>query len=467
MLNIMTSLFLTLTFSVFNDPWVYAQNVSPDNITVYTRIDKLEIKDQGRGPKHNIRLNIEGSPGLKLAFLARATGGISRIPLNMFDTTAQDNTTAKAYMNVDDEWRPILYRVDQFAYNSSMKNTVKPNATFSGIQFHGKSTPGNKGILHLQNFVVYRGEDSSPPKAPSNLSTTQTPQGIHLSWSPAIDNIGAALYVISRAGEKNSFTKIAESSLPEYVDNPSTTGNYQYRVLAVDFENNMSSWSTTTSMTVEKSYPASPLTKYEQDRLEYSQNIRGIYQRGQNKVRKGWVLQFGDSLTGAYLYRTAAESALGRYSVEARGRAGWKTSRGREIIVSDLKQVNPEFCFILYGTNNQKDASRISQAMEDLLKMAQACATNGAVPIIATIPPTFKKHSRGSEENFNVALVETCREHHIPIAYLYEEIQAQSNPRSYFIRDGVHWHKKAFPLTGQVWKQAMEQVMFAILDRPD
>jgi len=220
-------------------------------------------------------------------------------------------------------------------------------------------------------------------------------------------------------------------------------------------------------MTVEKSFPALSHSKYELDRREYGQHIRDIYQAGKDKVRKGWILQFGDSLTGAYLYRTAAESALGRYSIEARGRAGWKTSSGREIIDSDLKQVNPEFCFILYGTNNRKDASSNAQAMKDLLKIAQACAKNGTVPIIATIPPSFKKHSQGEEGDFNEALVETCKEHHIPVAYLFEEIQAQSDPRSYFVRDGVHWHKKAFPLTGKVWKQAMEQVMFVLLDRPD
>lgn len=202
----------------------------------------------------------------------------------MFDTTARDNTTARAYMNVDEVWSPIVYRADQFAYNSSMKKTVRPNATFSGIQFHGRPTPGNQGVLHLQNFVVYRGEDTTPPKTPTDLSIKQTTQGIQLSWSPAIDNIGAALYVTSRAGEKNAFTKIAESPLPEYVDHPSSTGTYQYRVLAVDFENNMSAWSKTTSITAEKSFPALPHSKYELDRLEYGQYIWDIYQAGKGKV---------------------------------------------------------------------------------------------------------------------------------------------------------------------------------------
>ncbi len=465
--NFPTPLILTFALLTLPSPWVFAQNESTDKITVYTRVNQLEIKDQGRGPKHHIPITIEGPKELKVAFLARATGGISKVPLNLFDTTVRDNTTATAYMNVDEQWRPIVYRVDRFSYNSSRKKTVKPNAMFSGILFHGRPTPGNNGVLHIQNFLVYRGEDRTPPKAPTNISSKQTTQGIQLSWSPAIDNIGTALYVISRGSEKGGFTKIAETSLPEYVDHPSSPGGYQYRVLAIDFENNMSPWSKPTSMTARRSLPASPHSQYERDRLAYSQHIRDIYQSGNGKVRKGSILQFGDSLTGAHLYRVAAESALGRYTIEARGRAGWKTSKGREIIDSDLKQVNPEFCFILYGTNNRKNSSRIEQAMEDLLNMAQACASHGAVPIIATIPPSFKKRSRGEEGNFNEALVETCREHHIPIAYLYEEIQAQSDPRSFFVRDGIHWHKKAFPLTGKVWAQAMNQVMFALLDRPD
>ncbi len=467
MLETPTRFFLAFVILMLNSPWALAKETRVDDMTVYTRLDQLDIKDQGRGPKHAIPLNIEGSTGLKLAFLARATGGISSIRLNMFDTIARDNTTPKAYANVDADWRPILYRVDQFRYNSSMRKTVRPRASFSGIRFHGKATPGNKGVLHLQNFVVYRGEDTIPPSAPTGLTAKETPEGIQLTWTPAVDNVGPALYVISRAGINRKFSKIAESSIPAYIDRPPTSGVQEYRVLAIDFQNNSSPWSKGTSIKVERSFPAPNLTHYERDRLAYSQHIRRIHQAGRGKVRRGVVLQFGDSLTGAYSYRTAAESALGRYTVEARGRAGWKTSRGREIIHSDLKQINPEFCFILYGTNNRKDSAGIDQAMEDLLKIAKACASNGTVPIIATIPPSFKKRSRGSEADFNEALIAMCREHSIPIAYLYEEIQAQPNPRSFFIRDGVHWHKKAFPLTGRVWKEAMDHVMFALLDRPD
>ena len=445
---------------------VRAEQSVEETITVYTQVDSIDIKDEGSGPRYSIPIKIEGSVGLKLAFRARATGGISSIRLNMFDTVSGDNTTPKAYADVDEKWRPILYRVDQFRYNSSLQKTVQAKASFSGIQFHGKRTPENKGMLHLENFVIYRGDDGEAPTPPSDLNARSTQQGIHLTWSPAIDKVGIARYVVSRAIQKEPFMKIAESTSLDFIDHPPATGNLAYRVLAVDFENNMSAWSNPISVDSPQKFPEPELNAYERDRLAYGPAIRKIHESGKHKVQRGWILQFGDSLTGAHLYRTATESALGLFTVEARGRAGWKTSQGREIIDSDLMQIRPEFCLILYGTNNRKD-SEIDEAMQDLLDIAQSCASSGAVPIIATIPPSFKKRSWGSEEDFNQGIRHLGQKHHIPIAYLYEEIQAQSDPRSFFARDGVHWHKKAFPLTGRVWKQAMDQVLFALLDRPD
>src|SRR5215510_1403949 len=82
------------------------QDKSSGGVTIYQRIDQLDIKDAGKGPAHDIPVKIAGSTGLKLAFLARATGGITTVPLNMFDAKAQDNTTPKSYAWVDESWRP-------------------------------------------------------------------------------------------------------------------------------------------------------------------------------------------------------------------------------------------------------------------------------------------------------------------------------------------------------------------------
>ena len=93
MLKTTAPLFLALAILMLNGSWVLAQKAPLDGITVFKSLDQIEVKDQGHGPRHTIPVKIEGSIGLKLAFLDRATGGISTIPLNMFDTVSRDTSS--------------------------------------------------------------------------------------------------------------------------------------------------------------------------------------------------------------------------------------------------------------------------------------------------------------------------------------------------------------------------------------
>lgn len=451
-----------------------SQETTAIEVTVYHQATHLEITDRGKGPRQSIPLQIDGSAGLKLAFLARATGGITTIPLNMFDGQAGDNKTPRSYAHVGQTWRPVVYHVDRFRYNSS-NQSVRPQAIYKNVAFYGRPTPGNKGVLSLRNVVVYRGEDTTPPEAPIDVTTTEEMSGVKLSWSAADDNVGVATYVISRASGGSPFVKIAQSALPRYVDMAPSIGDYRYRVLAVDFQDNLSPWSKTTAITLTKNARTSPAPSiYEEDRLSYAQHIRNIHASGKGKVVKGKVLQFGDSLTGALNYMLETEAALGRYILEARGRSGWKTDQGRTVIATDIKEVNPEFCLILYGTNNPKSnglfgwGSTINAAMEDMLTMAKACEDNGTVPVIATIPPRgFTDPQSQPEADYNAALIKMCRANKIPIAYLFEEFQAQPDRRKLLYTDGVHWGVDGFSVASQVWRRAMDQVTFVLLDRPD
>jgi isochorismate hydrolase len=138
------------------------------------------------------------------------------------------------------------------------------------------------------------------------------------------------------------------------------------------------------------------------------------------------------------------------------------------VIASDIKQVNPEFCLILFGTNNSKSQFAIDEAMEDILAMAKACEENGTVPVVATIPPRgFEDPESKPEAEYNAALVKACRRNQIPVAYLFEEFQTQPERRALLATDGVHWGKGGFPIAARAWKKAMEQVTFALLDRTE
>ena len=183
---------------------------------------------------------------------------------------------------------------------------------------------------------------------------------------------------------------------------------------------------------------------------------------------QGRVLCFGDSITGATNYRRYVESALGRYDVWARGYPAQRTSFGRNKAQQVLEEVNPEFCLIMFGTNNSKAPQAIPQAMGDLVAIARSCEQHGTVPVIATIPPRgFRDPKSEPEARFNQAVIQTCREHHIPVAYVFEAFQAGGDRRKLLAPDGVHLVSGGWAATGPAWGATLDQVNFVLLDRPD
>jgi hypothetical protein len=438
-------------------------------VTIYRRTPETSIPEGKEGTAKTIDLNIRTSKGLKVGFLARGTGGAKEVPLNMADRRANDNTTSKSYRTVDGQWKPILYYVDRFRYNGGPADgTIRNDNEFTNLRFHGNKTESGKGLLELRELAIYRGEDAEPPSPVEDLSAKVGEAGVSLSWSPAKDNVGVAMYAVSRAGDDGKFVKVGQSALPGYLDKPEKPGQYRYRVLAVDFQDNLSAWSKPASAKAAKGFEPASRPAVEQDRAGYADNVRKVHAAGAGKVGKGTVLCFGDSLTGATMYRVFVESSLGRYKVEANGRAGWTTDGCRKVIESDLKQANPQFCLILLGTNNNKSPAALPGAMDDLMFMAKACAANGTVPIIGTIPPRgFGDPQSKPEAAYNAELVKTCRENHIAIAYIFEAFQAAGDRKNLLAGDGVHLVPGGWEVTGPAWEAATREVNFVLLDRPD
>lgn len=451
-------------------PPTYERGTPSGGVTIYRRAAEMTLRDSGTGTNKQIDLLIRNSDGLKVAFLARGSGGVKTAQFNMFDERARDNTTSDAYRLVDERWRPILYRCDRFFYNDGMNRRVARATSYRNLRFHGNRTPGAKGVLEIRAFTIYRGDDKVPPTAPTALSAQETDAGLRLSWKAAGDNVGTALYAVSRAAGEGEFRKVGRTCEPHFLDTPPKAGAYRYRVLAVDFQDNVGPWSKGLRVKTARAYSARGATADETAREAWAARVRETHARGAGKVVGGRVLCFGDSITGATNYRRYVESALGRYDVWARGYPAQRTSFARRKIDEDLAAVNPEFCLILYGTNNSKSAKALPAAMDDLRAVAASCEKRGTVAIIGTIPPRgFKDPASAPEARFNEALRAMCRQNRIPVASVFEAFLASEKTqdrRTLLARDGVHYIAGGWKVTAAAWKEAMDRVNFVLLDRP-
>jgi DNA-binding protein YbaB len=107
--------------------------------------------------------------------------------------------------------------------------------------------------------------DTTPPTAPSNLTTTPASSSqINLSWTASTDNVGVTNYLVERC-QGASCSNFAQVSAPR-VTNVDDTGltastSYSYRVRAQDLAGNLSAYSnisTTTTPSSDSTPPTAP-----------------------------------------------------------------------------------------------------------------------------------------------------------------------------------------------------------------
>ena len=438
-------------------------------VTVYRKFDQLVIRDTGRGPALELPISIQGSAGLKLAFTARATGGIRTANLNMFDAVSKDNTTAHSYAWVDESLRPILYRCDRFHYNGgNVFSLVKPDTSYQNIRFHGDPTPGNAGVLYIRDLVVYRGDDVAPPAAPTGLTANTQGSTVRLAWQVPKDNVGVALYSIARATSTGKFVKVAQTSEPSYIDESPAAGTNRYRVLASDFQDNMSEWSEAAAAEVASAGSVATATVYETDRLGYAAEIRRIREEGRGKTVNGL-----SSRTATHSLAPRCTNSWPRPLSDATWWRRWDVKGGRRVTAETQwpkrwRRSNLSSASSCLEPTTRRTSRAVAEAMKDLIAIAQTCAAAGAIPAVATIPPRgFGDPKSEPEANYNAALIRTMRANHVPIVYIFEEFQRQPDRHKLLAGDGVHWAGDGFRVTSLVWKQLMDQIAFALLDRPE
>jgi lysophospholipase L1-like esterase len=427
----------------------------------------LKVIAGGKWSGAQLPINIGGSRDLRMAFHMKGHN-FPAASCNIYDTAAGDNTTPYGHRYLkDDEWVPVLYYLYRCRYNSKASGFVGGRTHYNSVRFYGPSKPEPDARFTLDNFVIYRGRDTEAPEKVAGLEAKPAADGVHLSWKPAEDNVAPQVYVISRAEGDGDFIKIAESYSVGYTDKTAAKKAYRYRVLAVDFEENIGPWSDAVSVRSVSDPKPDALTREEKDRLLYAEHVRKVHKKGVGKVRKLHATLYGDSLTGATSYPHCARAAFRNITVNAFGFAAMRTSFGRKNVGRILRQDNPEIMFVLYGTNNSKRQSAIPPAMEDLAAIVEACETNGTVCVLGTIPPRkFSDPESKPEANYNKHVIELCHKLKIPTGYLFEEIQAAGDRRKFISGDGVHWTGAGMAVGGKAWGKALRQIRFVLRDRP-
>jgi hypothetical protein len=406
-------------------------------------------------------LTIDGSRNLRIAFTAR-TRGMRTVTVNLFDAARNDNSTpASPARMVDDEWRTVVFHVEDFHYNAdSPDRKVGGSERFVSLLFHG--TPvAQAPEVWIDRLVVYRGPDRQPPASPTDLTATANGSAVDLAWREPLDDTFAAVYSVHRQGSGGAWTKIAETQRTAWRDVVPAPGAYAYRVTAADYENNVSAPSSEARATASSGTPSPVAPTVVQDRLNYAAHVRAVHARGRGAVRPGVFLFAGDSITGAAVYTHVLGSWLARGQTVRQGVASVTSRYGRDHIEEYLRDAQPEFAVVMYGTNNQKGRRDVEAAMNDLAAVVDACVVRGTVPILATIPPRGYSSGQGDQERYNAALIALARARRVPVSYVFETMMQRDLRRMLY--DGIHLTPDhGNDAAGEALRRTMDQVYFGL-----
>src|SRR4029453_11250280 len=128
---------------------------------------------------------------------------------------------------------------------------------FASIMFYGAEENPN-ATFAIDKLAVYRGHDEVPPEAPGAPTVVEANGGAELSGKEKVEGIlFTALYTFFRRGGTSVWEKVGESVRPSYRDVPPVTGALSYRVVAADYENNLSVPSPEATITITTTTTAS------------------------------------------------------------------------------------------------------------------------------------------------------------------------------------------------------------------
>ncbi len=175
-------------------------------------------------------------------------------------TYRSDGITPSGTRRPNDLWGvdPKLVNPAQKDFHlQSTSPAIDAGASISGVigDYDGNSRPQGAGYDIGAYEYVGALLDTTPPSTPTNLTATAiSSTQINLSWSASTDNVGVTGYRLERCQGSgcSSFTQIGTLTGTSYSDTGlSVSTAYSYRVRAIDAVGNLSSYSSTASVTTQ------------------------------------------------------------------------------------------------------------------------------------------------------------------------------------------------------------------------
>jgi len=198
---------------------------------------------------------------------------------------------------------------------------------------------------------------------------------------------------------------------------------------------------------------------------------------GTNNPKKATA--FGDSITDGVLELKRRDLRLSTSSnypallqgklqsldpawrVVNRGVGGEHTSQGLSRLPSTLRIDQPGFVLILEGSNDAQQCQDSNAAANNLRNMVRTAKANRSIPIIGTLPPSFRSNPCADDviDDVNNQIRAFAGAESVVLAEIFNGM----NDRSLFgiasDRDPLHPNEKGYAVMADIWFQAMRQAI--------
>jgi lysophospholipase L1-like esterase len=144
-----------------------------------------------------------------------------------------------------------------------------------------------------------------------------------------------------------------------------------------------------------------------------------------------------------------------------RGVGGEETAEGLRRLPSTLAIDKSGFVLILEGTNDAHECRGIAATTNNLQNMVRIAKNSQAIPIIGTLPPSFRNNPCADDVitavNINIQAFASANQ--VVVAEIFEGM----NDRSLFgispDRDPLHPNEAGYARMADIWFQAMQKAI--------